>query len=191
MIRNTLNLVMALAMLWSSFSIAAVLDVDDELAEISNFRQYSEQFASSGQPARNQLQHLSDSGFERIVYVAFTGSGKAYADEDELVKELGMDYVQIPVDWDNPTVADFYAFAGIMQTGPSQKTLLHCQVNFRASAFSFLYRVVYDGVPVAEAKNDMNSVWQPNETWRDLIFRVLAENDISHECNGCDWTPAE
>lgn len=191
MIRNTIISGSALIMLWSNISIAAVMDVNDDLAAVSNFRQYSEQFASSGQPSQDQLQHLSDSGFERIVYIAFTGSGKAYADEDKLVKELGMDYMQIPVDWDNPTVADFYAFAGIMQTGPRQKTLLHCQVNFRASAFSFLYRVVYDGVPVAEAKQDMNSVWQPNETWRDLIFKVLAENEISPECDGCDWTPAE
>jgi len=189
MIRITTLAAAAVAMLGASLAGAAVMDSTGDLAEISNFRQYSEMFASSGQPAREQLQRLSDNGFQRLIYIAFTGSGKAYADEDTLVKELGMDYVQIPVDWDNPTPADFYAFAGIMRTGPQQKTLLHCQVNFRASAFSFLYRVIYDGVTVTEAKQDMNSVWQPNETWRDLIFEVLTENDISHECDGCDWAP--
>ena len=158
------------------------------VSEISNFQEYSEQFASSGQPTKRQLQDLKDAGFERIIYIAFTSSGKAYDDEDEQVKELGMDYVQIPVDWENPTRSDFYAFAGVMQTGATQKTLLHCQVNFRASAFSFLYRVVYGGVPVAEAKADMNTVWEPNETWVKLIFDVLEENDISPNCDGCDWT---
>jgi protein tyrosine phosphatase (PTP) superfamily phosphohydrolase (DUF442 family) len=164
-----------------SSAVAAVSD-------ISNFREYSEQFASSGQPTKLQLQEIKDAGFERIVYIAFTSSGKAYDDEDERVKELGMDYIQIPVDWEKPTRSDFYAFAGVMQTGPTQKTLLHCQVNFRASAFSFLYRVVFDGVSVAEAKADMNSVWEPNETWVKLIFDVLEENDISPHCDGCDWT---
>ena len=54
-----------------------------------------------------------------------------------------------------------------------------------------LYRVIYRGVPVAEAKRDMNTVWQPDETWRDLIFRILAQNDISPDCEGCDWTVTE
>jgi hypothetical protein len=50
--------------------------------------------------------------------------------------------------------------------------------------------VIYEDVPVAQAKADMNSVWQPNETWRDFIFTVLAENDVNPECEGCDWTPS-
>ena len=158
-----------------------------DLSEISNYREYSPTFASSGQPTKEQLGLLRDAGYERIVYIAFTGSGHAFADEDEIVKELGMDYVQVPVIWDEPTRGDFYNFAGVMQARPERKTLLHCQVNYRASAFSFLYRVIYEGVPVAEAKADMNSVWQPNETWRELIFSVLADNDISPHCDGCDW----
>ena len=43
---------------------------------------------------------------------------------------------------------------------------------------------------MAEAKADMNTVWQPNETWRDLIFEVLDENNVSPHCEGCDWTPS-
>jgi protein tyrosine phosphatase (PTP) superfamily phosphohydrolase (DUF442 family) len=159
-----------------------------ELQDISNYREYSPLFSSSGQPTKKQLDVLHDQGFERIVYIAFTNSGNAFADEDQIVKKLGMDYVQIPVDWENPTRGDFYAFAGSMQTGPRKRTLLHCQVNYRASAFSFLYRVIYEGVPVADAKRDMNSVWQPNATWRQYIFAVLEENNISPQCDGCDWT---
>ena len=162
-----------------------------DLSEISNYRAYSDAFASAGQPSKKQLKLLSDAGYERIVYIAFTNSGKAYDDEDQAVKELGMDYIQIPVDWDSPTASDFYAFAGVMQQGRPQKTLLHCQVNFRASAFSFLYRVIYDDVPLAVAKADMNAVWQPNETWRDLIFEILADNEISAQCDGCDWSVQE
>jgi len=158
-----------------------------ELSDITNYVEYSGQFASAGQPTKKQFELVRDAGFERVVYIAFTNSGKAFDDEDQIVKELGMDYIQIPVDWEHPTANDFYAFAGVMQLGPPQKTLLHCQVNMRATAFSFLYRVVYQEVPVAEAKRDMNTVWQPNETWRDLIFEVLAENGVSAECDGCDW----
>jgi len=55
--------------------------------------------------------------------------------------------------------------------------------------FSFLYRVLNDDIPVAEAKRDLNAIWAPNETWRDLIFSVLDEHGISPHCDGCDWTP--
>ena len=158
-----------------------------ELDGISNYREYSPVFASSGQPSAEQLKALQEAGFERVIYIAFTNSRDAIESEDEIVKELGMEYVHIPVVWDAPTVADFYAFADVMRRYPDKKSLLHCQVNYRASAFSFLYRVIYDGVPVADAKADMNSVWQPNETWRDLIFAVLTENNISPQCENCDW----
>ena len=69
-----------------------------------------------------------------------------------------------------------------------KKTLLHCQVNARATAFSFLYRVLYEEVPVAEAKADMNTVWQPNEVWRDFIFEVMEQSGADPNCEGCDWT---
>ena len=161
--------------------------IAEVLADISNYRDYSETFSSSGQPTKKQLQLLKDDGFERIVYIAFSNNGNAFADEDVVVKELGMDYVHIPVIWDQPTASDFYAFAGSMQREPDRKTLLHCQVNYRASAFGFLYRVLYEDVSVVEAKADMNSVWQPNETWQKLIFGILEENGKSPYCDECDW----
>jgi len=167
----------------------AVEDPPAELEGITNFRQYSATFASAGQPTADQLQAIADQGFERIVYIAFTNNTNALPDEDQIVKGLGMEYMQVPVDFSNPLPDDFYAFADSMQRNTGKKTLLHCQVNARATAFSFLYRVLYEDVPVAEAKEDMNTVWQPNEVWRDFIFEVMAQNDKDPNCEGCDWTP--
>ena len=170
-------------------SASAVEEADPALAEITNFRQYSSTFASSGQPSREQFSTIAENGFERIVYITFTNNQNALPDADLVVKGLGMEYMQVPVDFNNPLPSDFYAFADSMRRNTDKKTLLHCQVNARATAFSFLYRVIYADVPVAQAKADMNTVWQPNEVWRDFIFTVLAENDISPDCEDCDWTP--
>lgn len=167
----------------------AVEEVNPALAAITNFRQYSPSFASAGQPTREQFAAIKENGFERVVYIAFTNNPNAVADEDLVVKGLGMEYMQIPVDFNKPLPDDFYAFADSMRRNTDKKTLLHCQINARATAFSFLYRVIYENVPVAVAKADMNTVWQPNEVWRDFIFTVLAENNISPECPDCDWTP--
>ncbi|MDP1930648.1 MAG: protein tyrosine phosphatase family protein [Gammaproteobacteria bacterium] len=159
-----------------------------KMSEILNFREYSSTFASAGQPTREQLELIRDSGYERVIYIAFSTVGPAIPEEDQLVKALGMDYLHIPVDFNNPTIRDFNAFADAMRREPDTKTLLHCQINARATAFSFLYRVIYEDVPVAQAKADMNSVWHPNQVWKDFIFDVLAQSGKSAECENCDWS---
>jgi len=164
---------------------------NDALEGISNYREYSDVYSSAGQPTSEQFQAIKDAGFERVIYIAFSNGRTAIANEDELVKELGMDYVHIPVVWDNPTKADFAQFVAAISTDPTRRTLLHCQVNFRASAFSFLYRVLHLNVPVAIAKTDMNTVWHPDETWRDFIFSVLDDHDVSPDCEGCSWEQPE
>ena len=45
----------------------AVEPTDPTLADISNFRQYSATFASSGQPTKDQFSAIAENGFERIV----------------------------------------------------------------------------------------------------------------------------
>ena len=166
----------------------ALEEPNPDLAEIINFRQYSETFASAGQPTREQFQSIADNGFERIVYIAFTNNPNALPDADLVVKGLGMEYMQVPVDFSSPLPDEFYAFSDAMERNRGKKTLLHCQVNARATAFSFLYRVIYNDVPIAEAKTDMNTVWQPNEVWRDFIFEILRQNEIDPNCESCDWT---
>lgn len=176
-----------------SFLVLAMLGAwalpakSQSLSDIQNYREYSPSFASAGQPTEAQLSLIEEAGFERVVYIAFSTDGNAIANEDKLVRELGMDYLQIPVVWNSPTIADFQTFAAVMQSAPDQKTLLHCQVNMRASVFAFLYRVIYEDVPVAVAKADMNTVWEPNATWRDLIFDVLQAHGVSPACESCDW----
>lgn len=159
----------------------------DELDEIANYREYSEVLSSSGQPSVSQLHALKDAGFERVVFLAFSDSQGSIANEDSMVEKLGMEFVHIPVDWEAPRKSDFYMFAGAIRRESGKKTLIHCQVNFRASAFSFLYRVLYNDVDMEDAKNDLDSVWVPNETWRALIFSILEENGRSPHCDTCLW----
>jgi len=163
----------------------------DDVNDIVNFREYSERFASAGQPTEAQLEAVRDAGYDRVVYVAYSDQRNSLEHEDRIVKRLGMEYVHIPVEWEAPTSSDFAMIAAAIRDNGDGKTLLHCQVNYRASAFSFLYRVLYEDVPIAEAKADMNSVWTPNETWRDLIFDVLEANGVTPECDDCDWSVGE
>jgi len=160
----------------------------DELAEITNYREYSEVLSSSGQPTEAQLQLLKDAGFERVVFLAYSDSQGSIANADSLIEKLDMEFVHVPVNWEAPQKSDFYLFSGAINRGSNKRTLVHCQVNFRASAFSFLYRVLYKNVDMGDAKSDLDSVWVPNATWRKLIFAILEENGRSPNCDTCLWT---
>ena len=176
------QLVLGLCLVHASFRLAA-----DDLGGIDNYRRYSAHFSSSGQPGAKDLEALSEAGFQRVVYLAFSDNKSALEHEDRIVKSLGMDYLQIPVDFDRPTAADFEDFAAVLNRDKTIRTLLHCQINLRASTFSFLYRVIYDQVPMTQAKSDLDSIWQPDRVWYRFIVEVLASHGLSPACEGCDW----
>jgi protein tyrosine phosphatase (PTP) superfamily phosphohydrolase (DUF442 family) len=170
---------------------SAQLLAADGLSDIANYREYSPQFSSSGQPTAKQLKSVSETGFERVIYLAFSDNHTAIETEDRVVKKLGMDYVHIPVDFENPTLEDFEDFSAIMNRDKQRRTLLHCQINLRASSFSFLYRVIYGGVPMAQAKQDLDAIWVPDKVWFDFIVTVLKQHGLTHECDECDWAENE
>ncbi|NOR19109.1 MAG: phosphatase [Xanthomonadales bacterium] len=181
----------SIAVMFCALLTVKPLQAADSLSEIPNYREYSPLFSSSGQPTAGQLKTVSNAGFKRVVYLAFSDNGTAIETEDRVVKKLGMDYVHIPVDFDKPTLEDFEDFAAVMNRDKGARTLLHCQINLRASTFSFLYRVIYDGVPMAEAKTDLDAIWVPDEVWYKYIVDVLKHHGMSQNCEECDWAENE
>lgn len=159
-----------------------------ELDDVINFRAYSETLASSGQPTADQLEKIRDAGYQRVIYLAYTDSEGALEHEGQLAERLGMEFYNVPVEWEAPKRSDFQAFAAILNQSPDVPTLVHCQVNFRASSFSFLYRVLYAGVPISEAKDALDSVWIPNPTWTKFLFDVLEESGVDPDCDECLWS---
>ena len=71
-----------LMLLFSASLVAA-----DDLSDIDNYRQYSPEFSSSGQPSVSQLEVVSEAGFERVIYLAFSDNQTAIEAEDRVVKK--------------------------------------------------------------------------------------------------------
>jgi protein tyrosine phosphatase (PTP) superfamily phosphohydrolase (DUF442 family) len=136
---------------------------------------------TAGQPPSEQLSSLADRGFEMVVNLAPPTSQGAIANEGQLVAANGITYVNIPVDWLNPTYADFALFSGVMNESDGRQVLVHCQVNKRASIFTFLYRVVHMGTPVEEALEAMEQVWVPEEQWVPFGKMVFDRNNIDSD----------
>ena len=143
--------------------------------------EYSPSLTASGQPTAEALELAARSGYSRVIFLAFTNHQNALEHEDVIVKALDMEFIHIPVQWEAPSLADFDAFAAAMKVPTQQRTLLHCEVNFRASVFGFLYQVIYEAVPIDEAIAMMHTIWIPNEVWEDFIVQVLRVHRLDYQ----------
>lgn len=175
----TASLLCLLAGLLAAKTDAAYADEGNGLSLLNRI-DYSPSFTTSGQPTEAELALIAAAGYDQVIFLAFTNHPKAIAHEDEMVRGLGLQFIHIPVEWESPSLGDFAAFAAVMQAHGGGRTLVHCEVNFRASVFGFLYQVLYEGADLDEAMSLMQSIWVPNTTWEAFIARVISDKGIDY-----------
>lgn len=129
---------------------------------------------SSGQPGRAYLNRVKELGYGAVINLAPPDSFGSIRDEGALVTDQGVDYVAMPVDFDHPTIDDFKRFSTAMQQHANGNVLVHCRVDFRASTFVFLYRVIHENAPPDQAVALLTGVWVPNATWTRFAQETLA-----------------
>src|SRR5688572_24854435 len=147
----------------------------------ANYVAATERLHTAGQPDAATLATLAEQGFELVVNLAPPNNQGAVPEEGKLVAEDGPTYINIPVNWQKPTIEDFELFSAVMNGARERKVLVHCQLNMRAPAFTFLYRVVHERVPPQEAMKALQAVWIPRDQWAEFTADVLARNDIDFE----------
>jgi len=143
------------------------------IEDIRNFRLISPSLGTSGMPREEQIAAIRQAGFEVVINLALPTSDGAIPNEANLVAGEGMAYFQIPVQFQAPTAADFDLFCALMGGCEKRRTLVHCAVNKRVSAFVYLYRVLQQGVPEEQARKDMQAIWQPDEVWSRFIAEQI------------------
>ena len=143
--------------------------------DIYNYLFLEEKLSSSGMPTAEQIKSVADAGVDVVINLAQTTSQGALPDEGPLVESLGMKYIQIPVDWNNPTQQDLEEFFSAMDEHKEEKKLVHCQANFRATGFVTLYRVLRLGWKKEDALQDLQKIWDPAKypVWEKFIEEHL------------------
>ena len=141
----------------------------------------SPRLTTSGQPTPDFLQTLKAQGFEVVIYLAPPTVGDAVADEPKIVGRQGLVFVNIPMDFSNPTAADFQAFTRVMQAFEGRKLFVHCQMNFRASSLVFLHRVITLREPAGPAWQSVQKAWVPNDTWKKYIVETLRAHRVDFD----------
>lgn len=146
---------------------------------IKNALNVTPTIASSGQPTIDEFEQIAEQGYKVIINLAMPDSSSAIENEGSIVTSLGMTYIHIPVPFDAPSQTHLEQFFNIMKAFPAHKIWVHCAMNYRASAFLYLYLRVIEGKAILEAKRALLTEWLPNETWstfiKDTELRLLAE----------------
>lgn len=144
-----------------------------ELAELKNYQVNSPAMVSSGLPTQAHFDALKTMGVTKVIDL-IPGDRTA---ESNLMTTMNLEYHNIQVEWEKPTLENFADYVTSMQqsAGSDGITLTHCKLNWRGAVFTYLYRVTQLNESEVVAKRDMIAIWQPNEIWQAFINEVKAE----------------
>jgi len=142
------------------------------LERVTNFLSIKPWLATAGMPTKDQLVLLPLYGYQNIINLALDDSPGAIVNEDQIVKNLGLQYFHVPVIWEKPIKSNFDKFVSIMLSLSNEKTFVHCVLNMRVSVFVYLYRVHFLQEAHEFAYPDVLKIWQPDPTWQSFIKEI-------------------
>lgn len=146
-----------------------------------NVRVISPLLVTAGQPDRASLQQLKAHGYAAVISLSPGNTSDAVPDQAEILAAQGVEFVHIPIPWQTPEAKHLDAMAVAMQRLKGKKVLVHCQMNMRASAITFLYRAIHEKVDPAVAWGDVKPLWTPTNQWAGFIGAQLRAHGIAFE----------
>ena len=145
------------------------------MKDIYNYWYYDEKLSSSGMPTPAQMKSLAEAGVQLVINLAPHDVPNAIPKEAELVNGLGMEYLTFPVTWRAPEREALTNFLDALAENAGKKIHVHCEANYRASAFIMLYRVLRLGWKKEAAIPIMEKMWNPEDfpVWQKFIDEKL------------------
>ena len=142
------------------------------LEGLKNYQVNTATMLSAGLPSQQHFETLRSMGVTSVIDL-IPGNR---SDEISLMSTLNLNYGNIQVEWENPTLKNFIDYVAYMKNFNSSggKVLTHCRLNWRGAVFTYLYRVTQLNESEENARKDMLSIWEPNETWQTFIETVKA-----------------
>src|SRR5260221_7766341 len=94
---------------------------DARVETIINYYELAGGLVSSGQPTPDEFAAIRDAGYQLIINLVPGDAQMRFANEEQVVQGLGMEYIHIPVIWNSPQVSDVETFFDIMQQNRDKK----------------------------------------------------------------------
>lgn len=137
--------------------------------KILNYIQVNNNIATSGQPTPKQFEEIANEKYEIVINLALSTSSNAIKDEDKIVSELGMTYIHIPVDFEEPSKEHLKQFLRILASLDERKVWIHCALNYRVSAFMYVFHKYIYQTPFDEIDLTLLEEWCPDTKWQELM----------------------
>ena len=146
---------------------------------ILNATWVDDQLSSSGQIAPEHVPLLQSLGVRTVVNLAVYNEEYNGSENEWLVKN-GLTYIHLPVDFERPTSSDLKRFFQLMDALADEPVWVHCIANYRASAFTYLYRITKRGDSKADAKALLDQIWTDElrdeyPQWAELMAKHDSE----------------
>ena len=147
--------------------------------DIYNYLYYHDKLSSSGMPTVEQMKSVAEAGVQLVINLAPHDVLNAIQDETELVESLGMTYINIPVNWNTPNEDGLNIFMDAMDAYMDKKIHVHCEANFRASAFITMHRILRLGWNAEEAFGVMHTIWDEDAypVWKMFIKNAIQSSE--------------
>jgi len=146
-----------------------------------NVRVISPLLVTAGQPDRASLQRLKSEGYAAVISLSPSDARDAVPEESQILTAQGVEFIHIPMPWQAPEAKHLEAMGEAMQRLKGRKVLVHCQMNMRASAMTFLYRAIYEKEDPAKAWGDVKPLWTPTNQWATFLDGQLRAHGIAFE----------
>lgn len=119
-----------------------------------NFAEVSPHLYRGGQPGADGLKRLKKMGVKIVIDMRSSKSRH----EEEVVNELGMQYVPIPWHCPFPSDEKFAKFLKIIHENPHTKIFVHCRLGDDRTGMAIAtYRMADEGWSADEALNEMKA----------------------------------
>ena len=89
------------------------------IESIYNFRQFSPNLATAGQPNENELHQIGKAGYEVVINLGLDKSEYSVRNEKKIIESYGIQYMHIPVNFETPEVEKYRAFARFLKKYPN------------------------------------------------------------------------
>lgn len=134
-----------------------------------NFHRVDDRLATGGHFVGNGLDEVKGQGVTVVVDLR----DKPPEGQKKKLANADIEWINVPVVWKDPRPEDFERFVEVMKQHADESVLVQCQANYRASAMTYLYRVLVQQVPEATAREHLNAVWEPEGRWREYMDDII------------------
>ena len=146
--------------------------------KIFRFIAYSDTLAAGGQPTREQFSQLKADGYEAIVRFVVSEAELTLPEENDLVNQLGMEYITIPISFSEPTEAVYHQFCDAMKQLKDKKVFVHCVAGYCSASMAFLYEATQGTTAFESLEARLFQAWHPNEKWCTFIKKIIEARGI-------------